>query len=80
MKLIYSSLFLILFSCTHKKTTKNATIEETNFCSKITQQTITPLSKELHSISEKMNTETGVYVLESGNESLILIFNISYSR
>ncbi len=69
MKTLYTAFLLILFSCAQKET--KTLKEATNFCDQIETVDNGTLSNQLKSISNKLETKTGVYVLENGTESLI---------
>ncbi len=67
LKAFYLILFVLITSCSNKNTTK----QETDFCATIHRNETQSLSKELAGISEKMDTHTGVYVLEDGSGSMV---------
>lgn len=59
--------FIVFISCNSKNNPK----EETDFCTSIHRNDSISLSKELEDISELMDTQTGVYVLEDGSGSMV---------
>lgn len=69
MKIFYSLLVLLLSSCI-QNTSKNKK-QTLSFCNNLQNTTTEGLSKTLGSLSEKMDTQTGVYVLENGTESMV---------
>ena len=58
---------LILISCNENKSNS----VETDFCSQIHRNNEVTLSNELQSLEGKMETKTGVYVLEDGSGSMV---------
>ncbi len=68
---IYAILIILIFSIACKKTTAELPISEHNFCETVHRNDSISLSKELKDILKKMNSKTGVYVLEDGGGSLI---------
>ena len=61
-------LFIGIVSC---KNDKKIPLQKENFCAKIHDSKPIPLSKELQQFEDKLNTKTGVYVLENGTNSMI---------
>ncbi len=69
MKKIYLILFLLYFSCAKKQ--EKVITPKTDFCTTIHRNNSITLSSELKDISKKMQTQTGVYVLEDGGGSMV---------
>ncbi len=67
MKKYFIILSILFFSC-HQKNDK---AQEQDFCSNIHRNDSISLSKELEDIAEKMQTQTGVYVLENGGNAMV---------
>ncbi len=67
---LYTIIFLLWFTIIgcHEK---NEADTKTNFCEQIHFKNSVSLSKELKKVSEKMQSQTGVYVLEEGNQAMI---------
>lgn len=65
--LFYSSLALILFSCSENK----APIVEQDFCATILRNDSINLSTEIEGLEKLMQEKTGVYVLEDGSGSMV---------
>ena len=68
IKFILLLLFIGIVSC---KNDKKIPLQNEDFCSKIHDNKTVSLSQELKQFENKINTKTGVYVLESGTNSLI---------
>ncbi len=66
-KIYYLLAFLVLASCSEKKTMS----VDTDFCSNIHRNNSVTLSEELEDLGELMNSKTGVYVLEDGSGSMV---------
>jgi cardiolipin synthase C len=58
---------VILFSCN----TKNPTVQETDFCTLIHRNDSITLAQEFADMEGRMDTLTGVYVLEDGSGSMV---------
>ncbi|HIP27538.1 MAG TPA: phospholipase D family protein, partial [Flavobacteriaceae bacterium] len=61
-------LFIGIVSC---KNDKKIPLQKEDFCAKIHDSKTISLSKELQQFEDKLNTKTGVYVLENGTNSMI---------
>ncbi len=66
---VYLLTLIFLTSCNEKKEVMPK--GETNFCTSIHRNNDISLSKELADLSDKMETKTGVYVLEDGGGAMI---------
>ena len=66
----YCIILSILFiSCQQKK--DKQVIQKEDFCSRIHRNDSISLSKELEELSDKMQNQTGVYVLEEGGNAMV---------
>jgi len=61
-------VFIVLISCSKED---KIPIQKEDFCTKIHPNKQSGLSAELKSFANKLTTKTGVYVLESGSNSLV---------
>ena len=68
---LFVIISLILIACVHQEEKQNALIEHIDFCSSIHKDTSISLSHTLDSVSELMTHQTGVYVLEDGDGSMV---------
>lgn len=69
MRALYFISFLLLFSCSSPTT--EIPEQKHDFCTTIHRTDSTTLSKELMPLEDKMKSQTGVYVLEDGGNSMI---------
>ncbi|WP_299099451.1 phospholipase D family protein [uncultured Winogradskyella sp.] len=60
-------VFVVITSCKNEP----EPTPETDFCASIHRDETTSLSQELEALNEKMETQTGVYVLEDGSGSMV---------
>lgn len=65
------SFIVILFVCVSCGETKKQDTSKTHYCSKIHRNDSISLSNQLKSLSHKMDSQTGVYVLEDGAGSMV---------
>lgn len=63
----YTVLLVAFFSCNMEKKIP----QSTNFCNVIKRDVTTTLSNELESVAQRMQSKTGVYVLEDGSGSMV---------
>lgn len=59
--------FVVIISCKNEP----EPTPETDFCASIHRDESTSLSQELEALNDKMETQTGVYVLEDGSGSMV---------
>ena len=63
--------FFLLTSCSHEDKKQDIPLEHIDFCSSIHRDTSIHLSHKLDSLSNFMAHQTGVYVLEDGDGSMV---------
>lgn len=68
---LFILLFSLFISCSHEDKKQEASIERIDFCSSIHWDTSIHLSHKLDSLSNLMAHQTGVYVLEDGDGSMV---------
>ena len=68
---LFILLFSLFISCFHKDKKQDAPIEHIDFCSSIHRDISISLSNKLDSLSGLMAHQTGVYVLEDGDGSMV---------
>lgn len=62
------ALLIFFFACSSPE--KYPPINQ-DYCAQVTRETVAPLSQQLIPFADRMTSQTGVYVLEEGDESMI---------